>query len=175
MTAAEESPAMIDDFITPLNLRPDVDDHHCFGCGALNQHGLHLALLADPQGDGVIARYTPPAHAEGYPGMVHGGIITTMLDEVMAWSLYRHGIWAVTGELTTRYRRPVPIGEPLLARGWIVRDRGRVIEVAGEIRSDPQDDLLAEGMSRFVRVPAAQAKAWHDRYGGIAPASGGLP
>jgi acyl-coenzyme A thioesterase PaaI-like protein len=90
--------------------------------------------------------------------MVHGGIISTLLDEVMSWSLYRHGIWAVTGELTTRYRKPIRIGEPVLARGWLVRDRGRVIDVAGEIRSDPQGDLLAEGTSKFVRVPAAQAE-----------------
>ena len=163
---------MLDDFATPLNMRPDGDDHNCFGCGRSNQHGLHLALMADPEGDGVVTHFTPPAHTEGYPGMVHGGIISTMLDEVMAWSLYRHGIWAVTGELTIRYKEPVLIGEPLMARGWMVRDRGRVIEVAGEIRSDPQGDVLAEGISRFVRVPAAQADAWRERYGGIAPVDG---
>lgn len=161
---------MLDEFATPLNLRSDVNDHNCFGCGKANLHGLHLALYADAEGDGVITHFTPPAHAEGYPGMVHGGIISTMLDEVMAWSLYRLGIWAVTGELTARYKKPVLIGVPLVARGWMIRDRGRVIEVAGEIRSHPQGDLLAEGTSRFVRVPASQAEAWRNRYGGIGPA-----
>jgi uncharacterized protein (TIGR00369 family) len=162
------------DFDTPLNLKGGLNDHNCFGCGSLNLHGLHLALFADPNSEGVVTHFTPPAHAEGYPGMVHGGIISTMLDEVMAWSLNRHGIWAVTGELIARYRKPILIGQPLMARGWMVRDRGRVIEVAGEIRSDPQGDLLAEGTSRFVRVPAEQAEAWRQRYGGIAPAREGV-
>ncbi len=151
----------------PLNLRPDVNDHNCFGCGKLNLHGLHLALLPDPQGDGVITYFTPPLHAEGYTGMVHGGIISTILDEVMAWSLYRNGIWAVTAELTTRYRRPVEVGVPLVARGWVAQDRGRVLDLVGEIRREADNQLLAEGTARFMRVPESQAATWQQRYGGI--------
>ncbi len=110
-----------------------VTDHHCFGCGSLNPHGLHLQLVPDPEGDGVTAAFNPDRYAEGYTGMVHGGIITTVLDEVMAWTLYRQHIWAVTGELTTRYRKPVVLGEATTARGMIVQDRGRVISDAGRI------------------------------------------
>ena len=152
----------------PLNLRPDVNDHNCFGCGKLNDHGLHLELFPDLESDGVISWFTPPPHAEGYTGMVHGGIISTMLDEVMAWSLYRLGIWAVTGELTTRYRKPLVVGEPVVARGWMTQDRGRMIEVRGEIRGEADGVLLAEGTAKFVRVPASQAQAWQERYGGVA-------
>lgn len=159
---------MPDSATLPLNLRPDVNDHNCFGCGKLNMHGLHLELYPDADGEGVITHFTPPQHAEGYTGMVHGGIISTLLDEVMAWSLYHLGVWAVTGELTTRYRRPVAVGEPLVARGWMVQDRGRVIDVVGEIRRESDGELLAEGTARFVRVPASQAAAWQERYGGIA-------
>jgi acyl-coenzyme A thioesterase PaaI-like protein len=151
----------------PLNLRPDVRDHNCFGCGRLNLHGLHLELYADPDGPGVTCRFVPPPHTEGYPGMVHGGIISTMLDEVMAWSLYREGIWAVTGELTTRYRQPMAVGEPMVARGWLVADRGRVLDVYGEIRREADNSILAEGNARFVRVAPSQAAAWQERYGGI--------
>lgn len=98
--------------------------------------------------------------------MVHGGIITTVLDEVMAWSLYRHGIWAVTGELTTRYRKPIRVGQPTLATGTIVRDRGRALELRGEIRDRVEGRVLAEATATFIRVPEAQAKAWLERYGG---------
>lgn len=151
----------------PLNLQPDVNDHNCFGCGRLNVHGLHLELFPDPDGNGVVTRFVPPAHSEGYTGMVHGGLISTMLDEVMAWSLYRQGIWAVTGELTTRYRRPVMVGVPVTGRGTMLRDRGRVVEVRGEIRDEATGVLLAEGTARFVRVPPEQTASWQERYGGI--------
>lgn len=153
---------------TPLNLRDDVTDHNCFGCGRLNTHGLHLELVPDPDGDGVIARFVPSLHEEGYTGMVHGGIISTVMDEVMAWSLYRQGIWAVTGELTTRYRKPVLLGEPTIARGSVLRDRGRAIEMHGEIRRETDGLLLAEGKATFIRVPRHQAADWQQRYGGIA-------
>ena len=159
------------DLERPLNLRDDVTPHNCFGCGALNVHGLRLELLADPSGEGVVTRFVPPPHAEGYTGMVHGGIISTVLDEVMAWTLYRQGIWAVTGQLTTRYRKPIPVGEPTVATGSVSRNRGRVIEVRGEIRREADNVLLADGTATFIRVPESQADAWNDRYGGIVSGS----
>ena len=147
------------------------DDHNCFGCGRRNDAGLRLSFTDDPDGNGVRATFIPAAHVEGYTGMVHGGIITTVLDEVMAWSLYRYGIWAVTGSLTTRYRMPIRIGQPTQATGTIVRDRGRVIELRGEIRDQDDGRVLAEATATFVRVPEDQAKAWLDRYGSFLTAS----
>jgi acyl-coenzyme A thioesterase PaaI-like protein len=153
----------------PVLNRPDrsEEDHNCFGCGRLNEHGLHLDLVPDPDGDGVRAAFVQPVRTEGYTGMVHGGIITTVLDEVMAWSLYRHNIWAVTGALTTRYRKPIPLGEKTTARGFLVRDRGRAIEVRGEIRRDTDGALLADATATFIRVPESQARTWQERYGEI--------
>lgn len=154
---------------TPVLNRPDRarEDHNCFGCGRLNMHGLQLDLVPDPDGDGVRTAFVPPTRTEGYTGMVHGGIITTVLDEVMAWSLYRHDIWAVTGQLTTRYRKPIPLGEPTTARGFIVRDRGRGIEMRGEIRRDADGVLLADATATFIRVPESQARIWQERYGTV--------
>lgn len=157
----------------PVTSEPEVDrgtattDHNCFGCGRLNVHGLHLELVADPDGDGVLTNFVPSARSEGYTGMVHGGIVTTVLDEVMAWSLYRQGIWAVTGQLTTRYRRPIVLGERTTARGFLVRDRGRGIEMRGEIRRDVDGLLLADATAIFVRVPESQAGEWQARYGAL--------
>lgn len=150
---------------SPPNPRSDVTDHHCFGCGRLNEHGLQLELVPDPDGYGVFAAFVPPPRTEGYTGMVHGGIITTVLDEVMAWSLARHGIWAVTGQLTTRYRQPVVLGQATTATGFLVRDRGRAIEMRGEIRRDDDHALLADATAMFIRVPAAKASEWQSRYG----------
>jgi len=141
------------------------NDHHCFGCGRRNRAGLRLEFSDDPEGNGVQAEFTPLYRVEGYTGMVHGGIITTVLDEVMAWSLYRHGIWAVTGALTTRYRKPIRIGQRTLATGTIVRDRGRALGLRGEIRNREDLRVLAEATATFVRVPEGQAKAWLEQYG----------
>ncbi len=149
------------------NPRTESSDHHCFGCGQLNEHGLRLELIPDPDGYGVSASFVPPRRTEGYTGLVHGGIITTVLDEVMAWSLARHGIWAVTAQLTTRYRRPVVLGEATTATGYLLRDRGRSIEMRGEIRRDADDTLLADATAIFMRVPAAKASEWQSRYGSL--------
>lgn len=140
------------------------NDHHCFGCGRLNVNGLQLSFYANDDGSGVWAPFTPSDAFEGYEGVVHGGIVCTVLDEVMAWSLYRERTWAVTGQLSTRFRKPVLVGVPARAIGRIIRDRGRVIEVKGEIRREADGQLLAEATATFFRVPESQAAAWNERY-----------
>jgi acyl-coenzyme A thioesterase PaaI-like protein len=138
------------------------DDHGCFGCGALNPHGLRLWFA--PTEAGVEAPFTPLAVHEGYAGLVHGGIVSTVLDEVMAWSLYRLDIWAVTVKMGVSFRRPVPVGEACVAEGWIVRDRGRLVETAAALRSVTDGEVLATATGTFARVPVARAEAWRARY-----------
>lgn len=144
--------------------RINVDmDHHCFGCGELNANGLQLHFYADERG-GVWAPFAPAPRFEGYTGMVHGGVISTVLDEVMAWSLYRNDIWAVTGSLTVRYRAPIQVGESTRAVGWLMERRRRLIETAGEIRRESDGAVLATATATFVEVPGEQAEAWRQRY-----------
>ena len=141
-----------------------LDDHNCFGCGTLNEGGLHLHFYELGDGDGVWAPFTPTSAFEGYGGMIHGGIISAMLDEIMAWSLYRQEIWAVTASMTTRFRKPVEVGVPVRLVGRMLANRGRVLEVRGEVRRAEDDALLAEATATFMRVPDAQAAAWNERY-----------
>lgn len=138
-------------------------NHNCFGCGRQNQHGLRLSFFPHERG-GARAEFTPAARFEGYDGMVHGGVISTVLDEVMAWSLYRRETWAVTGELTVRYRSPIRVGEATLAIGWETGRRGRRIEMAGEIVRESNGFVLARATAVFVAVPESQAEAWRNRY-----------
>lgn len=145
----------------------EVNEHNCFGCGTLNACGLHLTMYPNADGNGVWARFVPAERFEGYPGLIHGGIVCTVLDEVMAWSLYREQIWAVTGSLQVRYRQPLAVGERLRAIGAVERNRGRVIETRGEIRRESDGALVAEATATFVRVPADQADAWRERYLGV--------
>lgn len=140
------------------------DDHYCFGCGRLNPSGLHLHFFPLEEGEGVWAPFTPAREQEGYMGMVHGGIISTVLDEVMAWSLYRRDIWAVTGRMSMSFKRPVEVGVETRAIGRLVNDRGRLIDVRGELVRMSDGQILAEAEAVFARVPESQAKAWRDRY-----------
>lgn len=140
------------------------DDHHCFGCGRLNPHGLHLVFNLDPTGDGVAAPFTPRAEHEGFFGVVHGGIITAVLDEAMGWAVFVRDIWAVTGKIAVTFRKPVSIGVPTVAIGRVATDRGRLLEVVAELRRTEDDVLLAEATATFVRVSENQAQAWRDRY-----------
>jgi acyl-coenzyme A thioesterase PaaI-like protein len=149
------------DISEPINL---VQEHNCFGCGTLNIHGLQLRLHHDEASGGVVTEFTPDIRFEGYGGMVHGGIVSTVLDEVMAWSLYQVGAWGVTARMEVRFRQPLRIGEPTRASGRIVRERGRLFDLSGEIRRLEDDALLAEATAVFMRVPPDQAEAWRDRY-----------
>ena len=140
------------------------DDHGCFGCGRLNPHGLRLRFAPPPNGDGVEAEFTPRPEDEGYGGMVHGGIVTTLLDEAMAWAISARGIWAVTAKIEVRFRRPVAIGAPLRALGWLATDRGRLLEAVAELRAEADGELLAEATATFARVSAEQERDWRERY-----------
>jgi excisionase family DNA binding protein/uncharacterized protein (TIGR00369 family) len=138
------------------------DDHFCFGCGRLNPAGLQLSFVAE-SGE-VRAAFTPGRLREGWSGATHGGILATLLDEVLAWTLFHHAIWAVTTRLAIAYRRPAPIGAPLVATGRIVQDRGRLVEVAGEAR-DASGAVVAEATATFVRVSAEQRARLERIYG----------
>lgn len=139
------------------------DDHNCFGCGATNPWGLHLTFFAESNG-AVRSRWVPEANHQGYEGMVHGGIISTVFDEVMAWAISNAGIWAVTGRLNTTFRKPVEIGVPTIARAEVVDVLSRAVEVKATIAREADGVLLAEATGLFVRVPKATADAWRARY-----------
>ena len=143
-----------------MNVR---DDHHCFGCGRLNPHGLRLTFYQGENGS-LWTPWTPDQKHEGYTGIAHGGVITAVLDEVMAWTVYSKQIWAVTGKINVTFRKPVVMGVPSRAIGRIVADRGRVLEMAAKLHRTEDDLLLAEATATFIRVPEDQATAWRERY-----------
>jgi uncharacterized protein (TIGR00369 family) len=145
--------------ITPLQVRVD---HGCFGCGAANPHGLHLSFT--PEAEGVCATFTPlPVH-QGYKQVVHGGILSTLLDEAMAWAVAAAGIWAVTGEMQVRFRRPLHVGETVTLHGAVTDIRTRAISASGQIVREADGQVIATATALFVRVPAATEAAWKARY-----------
>jgi uncharacterized protein (TIGR00369 family) len=126
---------------------------HCFVCGRANQFGLHMDFYQNESGE-VTANITVPDQFQGYPGIVHGGIIAAMLDEVTGRSIMisNPNRFMVTAKLSIRYRKPVPIGRPLRLTGRLAADNGRVASVSGKICAE-DGTLLAEAEAVLVDIP----------------------
>jgi uncharacterized protein (TIGR00369 family) len=123
----------------------------CFGCGGANPKGMKLAFELDETAQRVWGAFRVGAEYQGGPGFVHGGIIATLLDEVMGKVNRFRNVRAVTAELQVEYLRPVPINEELMLEGWEVETNGRDLYRAGEIRT-VSGALLARGKGRFVEI-----------------------
>jgi acyl-coenzyme A thioesterase PaaI-like protein len=102
------------------------DDQMCFVCGKQNADGLHLhfELVGD---DRIRTEFIPPKRFQGWKDILHGGIIATVLDEVMVNGAYLRKIMAVTTRLEMRLRRPAAIGARLIFYGQIVKQDSRTV------------------------------------------------
>jgi len=109
-----------------ITLRAQSQDA-CFVCGPNHPHGLRIRY--ELAGDrSVTAHWIPTPEREGFRGVVHGGIISTVLDEAMAMAVAATECKALTGELKVRFRHHVETGEELRIRGWVVKRTKRLIE-----------------------------------------------
>jgi len=134
----------------------ELDDsprHWCFGCGKLNTEGLGIDFQVD--GPRVEGRFVARNSHQGYPGVTHGGIAATAMDEAMGWAMYAAGAWAMTAKMEVKYRKAIPLNEELVVTAGVVRDRGRLLEAFAEIRS-LAGDRLAEAKALFVRLPKGE-------------------
>jgi len=129
-------------------------DGGCFGCSASNPAGLRLTFTR--RGDSVRVRHTIADHFHGAPGIAHGGIVATLLDEVSCAAMFFvRGQMVVTGELSVRYERPCPVGRPLELEAHVTREHPRYLVVEAEVRDDGQ--VLARSHGKFF--PQARAEA----------------
>jgi len=124
-------------------------DDYCFGCGSANPRGLQLKFDVDAAGRRAEAAFRPAAEYQGYAGYTHGGIVAAVLDEAMLKLCWELGIPAVTARLEVELKRPAPVGDEFRVRGWIVADRGRVVETAAEL-VDAAGEVVASGRGRAV-------------------------
>jgi uncharacterized protein (TIGR00369 family) len=107
----------------------------CFGCGGGNPRGMKLAFEADESGQRIIGRFRLGPEYQGATGFIHGGIIATVLDEVMSKVSRFSSVRAVTAELTVEYLKPVRVDEELQVEGFSTRRNGRDLYHEGEIRN----------------------------------------
>lgn len=138
------------------------EPHHCFACGELNEHGLHLVLHVTSEGCWTETTLAP--RFQGWESVAHGGIVTTLLDEVMAWSVIGRDTWGVTARISVAFRRPVPVGKPIRAEGRVVQDRRRTFRTAGRVVDATTGEVLADGEGTFVAAPPEQLAMLKARY-----------
>ena len=125
--------------------------NHCFGCGGANTRGMQLTFEQDDDAKRIRGRFRISADYQGGVGFVHGGIVATLLDEVMAKVSRFREDHAMTAELTVEYLKPVPVDRDVTIEGWEVERNGRSLRREGEIR-DASGTILARGRGRFVQI-----------------------
>jgi acyl-coenzyme A thioesterase PaaI-like protein len=103
----------------------------------------------------VHAEFTPREEHQSFPGVMHGGLITTMLDELIGRTAIALDIWCMTVKLDVRFLKPVPIGEPLTLKGEITKKSSRLLEGRGELRLS-DGTLAAEATGTYLKIPNAQ-------------------
>jgi uncharacterized protein (TIGR00369 family) len=130
----------------------------CFGCGGANERGMQLTFEQDDAARKIRGVFRIPPDYQGGTGFVHGGIVATLLDEVMAKVSRFEKDYAVTGSLTVEYLKPVPVGEEITVEGWETGREGRVRTRAGEIRNSA-GVVLARGTGKFVEVDRERFRA----------------
>ena len=127
------------------------DEGMCFGCGKNNPIGLKLEFDLDEENLSVEGRFTPRTEHEGYTGIMHGGLVATLLDEAMVKLVWDMGISAVTASLEVRMVKPVPVGQELTIKGRVDTQQGRMIYTSAEVE-DTDGNVLARGKAKCVRV-----------------------
>ena len=132
----------------PLN--DETDCGLCFACGPRNQAGLNLHFqLKD---DGIITSFQGREEHQGFPGQLHGGIISALLDEVMSRCSLLENRWTMTARMEIRFRKPILLDQKILAIGKKIRQRGKVWETYG-VAKLPDGTIAADASGTFVEVP----------------------
>jgi uncharacterized protein (TIGR00369 family) len=136
----------------------------CFVCGRENPIGLGLEFYEDPAANQVRAEITIPDQYQGYPGVVHGGIISAILDEVSGRAvMLQEGDERLmaTLRMTIRFRQPTPTETPLTAVGWVKQMGGVGAKVVGELRL-PDGAVTADCESLLVEPPEHFKEGWEE-------------
>jgi uncharacterized protein (TIGR00369 family) len=114
-----------------VSLNTELNEGLCFGCGQNNPIGLKLSFARD--GDTIRADFTPDTVHQGWPGVVHGGILACLLDEAMSNAAYLAGVTCLTASLEIRLRQPVKVAVPLVITASVTRHRRKVIETEARV------------------------------------------
>src|SRR4030065_2078536 len=124
------------------------DDHYCFVCGEQNPYGFHLTFSLHE--DSAVTEFIPQKIHQGYKDIIHGGIISTLLDEAMVKAALMQGIPAITAEITVRFKNPLMSGEKAIIEATIIKMNKRIIETSAIIKKS-DNKIIAEGHAKLLR------------------------
>ncbi|MCI0329677.1 MAG: PaaI family thioesterase [candidate division Zixibacteria bacterium] len=124
----------------------------CFVCGDKNPIGLAVRFYE--KDGGAAAEFVPKEMVEGYKGLLHGGILASLLDEVMIKAVLVKNVYCVTAELLVRYKKPVKISEPLSLFGCVEVENGRIYTTKGWVKNQ-KGEKVAEGKGKYL-IPKSQ-------------------
>lgn len=126
----------------------------CLVCGLKNEFGLYTSFY-ELENDELLAVFKPREVHQSYPGRLHGGIISTILDETIGRAImirHEHAFWGVTMEIAVRFKKPVPLDAELRVIGRITKDTRRIFEGTGEILL-PDGTVAAEAWGKYMKLP----------------------
>jgi len=147
----------------------------CFVCGLKNVAGLKASFYETDDGV-LVATFTPGAVHQSYPGRLHGGIAATILDETIGRAIMigsEAEVWGVTLELTTKYKKPIPLGVELRVTGRITEQNSRFFYGSGEILL-PDGTVAVHARGRYMKVPMEKIAEFDEaEFGwGVVPGEG---
>ena len=134
--------------------RKQKNSRMCFACGIDNQHGLHASFY-ELETNELVALITLSPEHQSYPDRLHGGIAAAILDETIGRAIgigRNDELWGVTIELTTKFRKPIPLDKKLIVIGRITKENNRSFEGAGEILLE-NGDIAVSATGRYLKVP----------------------
>jgi len=126
-----------------------IDDGYCFVCGQKNPAGLKLDFTFD--GKTIKTEFTPKKEHQGYFNIVHGGIISTLLDEVMVKLAIARGMPAVTAQMNIRLKKALPVGEKITIEAEILSVTRKLIEAYAKVVTE-DGTIAAEATGKLVKV-----------------------
>lgn len=125
-------------------------DDYCFACGARNPIGLHMQVRYLDEGAAAEAQLALPREFQGWQEVIHGGILATLLDEIMMHAIWHFAGPGVTLGLEIQFRQPLAPGELVLVRGSLTETKGRRLKAKGEIIRQADNRLIANSQGRFL-------------------------
>lgn len=125
------------------------NDNYCFACGENNPWGLHLKF--NHNDDAVDSEFILKKEHQGFKDVAHGGIVSTVLDEAMAYLCIGKGYYGVTGKIEVRFKKPVPIGEKLKVKAEITEEKSKLVMAKSRLENS-KGETLAEATSVFIKV-----------------------
>lgn len=136
-----------------MELNDTTDYQQCFACGQRNPFGLQLVFRLE--NDTIVAEFQPREEHQGFPGVIHGGIVAAVLDETLGRTsiLSENPEWTMTGRLEVRYRRYVPYGPLLRVRASLGKQRRRMVQATGALTlAEDEQTVLADAQGTFLSL-----------------------